>query len=515
MLFHGNASGHDFEFHMNSWIEVENQWKQGILYPRWAEWAQYGYGEARFLFYPPASWMLGAFLGLILPWKVVSGAYVFIALFLSGCSMYVLARRWLLRNDAIFAAALYAANPYALVVIYWRSAYAELLAAALLPLLLFFVLRAEDDTPRASVPLGLIVAAAWLTNAPAAVMVTYSLALLIVIVAVLRRSPRIVLTGVLAVALGFALAGFYLVPAIYEQRWVDISQVFAPGVRPEDNFIFTSGVNPDHSRFNFIVSLVAFAEMAAVAAGAGLCFRRRQPGRQGWWLLTVWAVAASLLLFSFTLVFWRFLPKLRFVQLPWRWLLCLGVPLAVFITSAWKRWLPRAIMVVVLLAVVVFCWRYLQEPWWDNPLDIAELQRYTTERTGYEGTDEYVPLGADATEAPHNERWVTLEGPGKAQIRVLRWAPEDKLVVATVDQPGMLAMHLFNYPAWRVDVNGHAVAGQTRDVTGQLMVPVEKGENRVEVKFVRTWDRTLGGALSLLTALGMAGMAWWRRARRR
>src|SRR5467141_3696048 len=123
-LFLGNPSGHDFEFHIFSWMEAVHQWKQGILYPRWAQFAHWSYGEARFLFYPPTSWNLGAALGAVLPWKLVSGAYTWIALTASGFSMFLLARRWLSGRDAIFAATLYTANPYYLVIVYWRSAQA-------------------------------------------------------------------------------------------------------------------------------------------------------------------------------------------------------------------------------------------------------------------------------------------------------------------------------------------------------------------------------------------------------
>src|SRR5207245_10639928 len=162
-----------------------------IVYPRWAALAYWGYGEARFLFYPPASWTLGSTLGSLLPWKVAPGAYVWLALLASGLSMFALARRWLPSGAALFGAAVCAANPHYIVIVYWRSAFAELLAGALLPLLLLLVLRAQKDWEKVIIPLGLVVAAAWLTNAPAAVMVTYSLALLVVVVAIVQRSPRI------------------------------------------------------------------------------------------------------------------------------------------------------------------------------------------------------------------------------------------------------------------------------------------------------------------------------------
>src|SRR5580692_7681534 len=168
-FFYGSPSGHDFEFHLYTWLEVLSQWKVGIVYPRWAALAHFAYGEPRFLFYPPASWTLGATLSAIFPWIVVSDIYIWLALVAAGVSMFMLARRWCDRRDATFAATLYAVNPYHLVIVYWRSAFAELLAASLLPLLLLLLLR-DEKGQRATALLALLLAASWLVNAPAAVM---------------------------------------------------------------------------------------------------------------------------------------------------------------------------------------------------------------------------------------------------------------------------------------------------------------------------------------------------------
>jgi hypothetical protein len=506
-FFLGNPSGHDFEFHVNSWMEVLQQWRQGIVYPRWAAWAHYGYGEARFVFYPPLSWMLGAALGALLPWRAVPGAFVWLALTLSGCSMFLLAQRWLPRRDALFAAALYAANPYYLVIVYWRSAFAELLAGALLPLLLLCVLRAEQEGRKAIAPLRLIVAAAWLTNAPAAVMVTYSLALLAVVVALARRSPRVLLWAGLAVLLGMGLAAFYVFPAAYEQKWVNISEVLAPGVRPQDNFLFTLINDPDHNRFNLLVSLVAAAEMVLLAGAVGLLRMSRlnsedrvysPEGKALRVALYAWAAAATLLMFSGTFLAWRYLPQLRFLQLPWRWLLCLNVAFAILISMAWRRWLPRLLLCCLMLVVIVLVWQRVQPPWWDTAADIDEMRANIAKGVGHEGTDEYVPAGVDPYEIKQDAPRVTLEGDGEARINIQQWDPEAKSFSADVTAPGKLVLRLFDYPAWKAEVNGHPVAAETREITGQMMIPVTAGKNRVQLTFIRTWDRTAGGVISML-----------------
>ncbi len=219
-------------------------------------------------FIPPASWMLGATLSKIFPWTITSCVYIWVALVAAGSSMFALARRWLDRRDAMFAAVLYAVNPYHLVIVYWRSAFAELLAASLVPLLLLFVLKAVDGERRIVIPLGLVLAGAWLTNAPAAVMIHYSLALLIVFFAWKHRSPRVLLVGAGAIAIGACVAAFYLLPAVYEQRWVNIGEAVSQGSRPQDNFLFMHTTDPDHDAFNHIISWVAVLEMVVIAGAA-------------------------------------------------------------------------------------------------------------------------------------------------------------------------------------------------------------------------------------------------------
>jgi len=489
----GIPSGHDFEFHMNSWIEVVDQWKQGVFYPHWAAMAHYGYGEARFIFYPPFSWTLGAALGAVLPWKIVPAVYFWIVLTLCGCSMFLLARRWLPRGDAIFAAALYAANPYHLVIVYWRSAMAELMAAAYLPLLLLWILRSDEDGPRIVVPLSLLMAAGWLTNVPGAVMMNYSLALLILCCAIAQRSFAVVAYGALAASLGAGLAGFYLAVVVHERCWVHIAQVLAPGVSPPENFLFASTKYPEHDRFNLLVSIVAVAQIAALCGT--LFLLRRLRSQKLWWMLLVWGGVCSVLMARYTLPLWVHLPELRFVQLPWRWLLCLNVGFALTIAMALRAWWLRALACAAVLGILFFVWHRVQTPWWDTAADIKEMLDNQHDGIGNEGTDEYVPATADPDEADQKSPLVRFEGSGRAKIRVERWWSESRLVDVGASAPGRLVLRLFDYPSWKVTVNGHAVKIETADPSGQMIVPVAAGENRVQIIFAGGRDRKVGIAI--------------------
>jgi hypothetical protein len=499
------------EFHLYSWLEVLSQWKHGILYPRWAALAHFGYGEPRLVFYPPASWMSGGLISAIFPWRIASPIYIWIALVLAGTSMFFLVRRWADRRDATFAAVLYVLNPYHLVIVYWRSAFAELLASCLVPLVVLLLLKAAEGERRVLIPLGLVLAGAWLTNAPAAVMIHYSLALLASFFAWRHRSPRVLLIGAAAVALGACLSAFYLVPAIYEQRWVEIANAVSAGSRPVDNFLFIHTTDSEHDAFNRIVSLIAVFEIGVILVAATIGTVRQQPQQELWKALGVWAVACSLLMFPISLFFWRILPKLQFMQFPWRWLLCLSMIVTLFVTVGFRSWWARSVVCLLSILMIVLAWRFIQLPWWDTAADLREMQDFVVTGAGYEGTDEYTPLGADPSAVEKDARKVTVVGPAHAAIDVLRWEAESKVFTVQASAPDRVSVRLFHYPAWRAFVNGHEVETSARENTGQILVPISAGMNEVEMRFIRTWDRTIGGWISFLTMAGVIAGIVWRR----
>jgi len=520
----GNAEGHDFQYHAASWLDVAGQWKEGIVYPRWTEWANYGFGEPRFIFYPPNSWMLGAALGSFLPWNRVPMVFIVLVQTFAGLSAFALARRVLPHRAALFCAACYAANPYALLIVYMRSDFAELLANAFFPLLFIAAFQicellgsrqalCEAALRRATMGFALVFALIWLSNAPAGVIAAYSTAILFCFAAVKRKAWGPLLHGAAGLALGFCLCGFYLLPAAYEQRWVNIAQALSAGLLPSENFLYTAINDPEHTLFNWLVSSVAVL-MIVLAGMAALAARPRDEegssmlSRKLWHGLVLLAGLATLLMLRFTSIFWAHLPKLRFVQFPWRWMSLLAVVFAVFLGRAMARRRWGWILAVATFALIGGTAVVLvQRGWWDTQ-DIPALREAIANGSGFEGTDEYDPAGDDHTNIPTKSPEVmvidtdSIPGPNsRPTIRVDRWSPEDKEVSVSSREAFFLGLRLLNYPAWRAEVNGATVEPQRGDDFSQMIVPVPEGESHVRVRFTRTWDRTLGGALSLVGAL--------------
>jgi hypothetical protein len=522
----GNASGHDFSFHVASWMDAAAQWHQGILFPRWTDGANHGFGEPRFIFYPPISWMFGVVLGLVVPWIFVPAVFIILTQILAGMCAFALGRRLFPPRGALVCAVCYAANPYALLIVYMRSDFAEQLALAFFPLL--FLAAAEllglfDPPVRSArhsiVFLAITFAAVWLTNAPAGVVASYSLATLFAWTALTKKSWRPLLHGTAALALGFGLAGFYLVPAAYEQRWVNISLALASGLQPSQNFLYAVIADAEHNAFNRIASNTAVLMIALTAIFAVLSLPRGRSTappltKSLWSALVTLSVAAAFLMMPVSNLFWQVLPKLRFVQFPWRWMSILAVPFAIFISAAVvhkrMRGYRAASVIVAVLAILACTATYMvRHTWWDSE-DVPVLLEALQNDEGFEGVDEYDPVGDEHSLLPEKSERVTVtpadpeakeKSLSEAEITVQRWTAERKEIHIATRELAVLKLRLLDYPAWSVQVNDAVVVPEQTGESAQITVPLSTGSSHVVVRFIRTPDRTIGALISGVSVL--------------
>ena len=586
-LAHGNSCGHDFDFHLASWFDCLSSWRHGIPYPHWAASANYGAGEPRFVFYSPLTWMLGAALGALLPWTLVPVALTFLLLAGTGLATRALARQALREGAATLAGCVALFSGYARFTAYERTAFAELAGGLWIPLVLLFALRerkvsggslecfqgcsfggqqtrsvflAKKSRPAgfflrcanpesvlrraldgSAVGLALAIAGAWLSNPTVGVMACYLLAAVALIGALLARSWAPVLRSAVGAGLGIGLVALYLVPAAWEQRWVDIHQVTEdPGQTLENNWLFAVHTDPSlalHDAVLHTVSMVAVLMIAAALAGLLVCWLRgRLPAGRRWWIPLALIPAAVLFLqFPVSHWLWNLLPELRFLQFPWRWLLAVEAPMAIFLAAAvwpreaarpWRRVAVGLVCGAAFLAMTCYAARNLYQGCDDEDSVPGMLSTYGSGQ-GFIGTYEYEPIGADnglvATGLPDAclvsdaatvlgvskdsasdetaPAWQAGQGSCAATMSWQSSGPEHKRLSAIVSRPGYLVLRLRSYPAWRLRVNGRAVGDLPPREDGLMAVPVAQGRVDVAVDWTTTPDVIAGRWLSAVSAL--------------
>ena len=543
VLLHGLAAGDDFQFHLLSWLDAQQNWKHGIAYPHWAPNANYGAGEPRFIFYPPLTWMLGAALGSLLPWKLVPPMMLFVLLAATGFATRTLARERVADAPAALAGCIAILSGYALYTAYARAAFAELAGGFWVPLLLMFALR--DRRPEApgwrraldgsTVPLALVVAGAWLSNVPVGIMASYLLAFVAVVVAIVARSVFPIVRAGVATVLGLGLTGCYLLPAVWEQRFVNPGEITdIPLFRIENHFLFPWHIDPVLSvhgvGLGFIVFLLAIPVMSVVA----FVVRTRgcRSENRGWIALGVLPFVVLLLHLPVSEVIWRYAPRLRFMQYPWRLMLLLEAPTGIFLAAAvwprrsgplWQKTLVGVVCGMLLVGSAAFATRQFLLT--RDQSGLAEmLSEY--QAGGLDGIPEYSQAGWDdslvatglpdaclvtnpnivlgaAGSADTNPTWSPEQGTciqtASASVR----EPEHQRIAMTAPRPGWLILKLRSYPAWRITVNGKPAATLARDNDGLIAVPVGDGPVTVAVDWTTTTDAIVGRIVSAL-ALALA-----------
>jgi hypothetical protein len=127
-----------------------------------------------------------------------------------------------------------------------------------------------------------------------------------------------------------------------------------------------------------------------------------------------------------------------------------------------------------------------------------------------------------ASEDGNTPQWDPTNGHCDATYSWLRnrgASPEHLRLTAGIPHAGFLILHLRNYAAWQIRVNGRLVAfGADRAMArlpqredGLMAVPVPAGQVEIAIDWTTTRNEVIGRWLSALALVLLAGLFWLER----
>jgi hypothetical protein len=301
---------------------------------------------------------------------------------------------------------------------------------------------------------------------------------------------------------------------------------FLRGVRYQDNFLFGHIGDPAHDAILRTaslcgVSVVVFALVTMMVAYCRKPAAGDEDGARRRVIVSLGLVTCGIA-FLLTLpsaILWRHLPKLLFLQFPWRFCAVLGATAAALLALALGRAkLQPAVAVVISLSLTLAmtlggnaCFRQVCFP----SFDVAGIVDSFWNGGRYDYTDEYPPVGADGEKLQHSNPsfWVATSPEDAAPVGTDR----DYSVMlsrrldftVTTAAPAFVVLNLRDYPAWRIAINGRSVGARPHREDGLMVLPVGGGTSQIRIAYEHGRDILAGWVVTAVSAMLL--LIVWRR----
>ena len=554
-------AAHDARHDVYFIMEYNITWNEGTLFPRWSpDWA-FGYGYPFFNIYAPGATFIGTLLYRLLPLSLEAAvkATFIVTILVGAWGMWFFARDWLGEKAALIAAVAFVYAPYHLVDIYVRAAMAESLALAITPWVLWAARRvALGPTPLSAVALAIAYAALHLSSNLVALIFTPLLLGYIALLAYkqalgksgwtprLRAWIRALVPPGLGLALGVALAAFFILPALTEARFVNLEQWFGGYYDFHDHFVYFAqlfdprwgfGISEPgpNDPISYQLGLVLFA-LAALAFWGWLSRESRHRLEIGFWLLAL--VVSAWLTTAAAGWAWDYVPFVASAQFPWRYLTLAVIALAALapavlvqhpaIEENGRDWIAALVLAGL---IILGSAPYLRveitppPPGGATLAGLMEFERSSDEMTGMTITAQEIarwsPLAdlyvaglpvenrVDYSRVPQNETLAVDAREHRVDRELVR--------VYAKEEGQRVPFYRQWYPGWTATVmdpgTGEVIdrfpltPEDTYPPYGLLNVPVPAGDHLLLIRFEDTPIRRIGETLSWL-ALTLVGLVF-------
>lgn len=525
-----------FEFHDNTTVvrvfEMTKSLQGGMFPVRWVEDLGYGYGYPIFNFYGPTPYYIGSVFNLI-GFDVLFSTKIMLVLgmLFSSLSMFYLVKKLYGVSPAIVSSVFYAYFPYHAVNLYVRGAVGELFAYAFLPLvfLSLFTLIKKTTLKTRNLPISLISTGSFgifLTstshNLTALMLFVVLVPLMVLLFFVAEKRFNFLVLSVSIIIIGLLLSSFYIIPAVLEMKFTNVTSQVGGGADFSDHYICLTQLWDSQWGFGGStrgcldglsfklgkvgVILLAFSFGLLSLRLYNRKFHYEEKVALGAVILVVFSVFLTLPVSKFL---WEALPFMEYIQYPWRFLNFISLGVAVLIGYLFFR-IPKNLnskTVTLAVILVVFLLTFSNQKLF-NPQFYTNYKSefYTNEEyikyTVSKISDEYMPKSFQKPQSFSDlppAKIVIEKGIGIINDQNADPFSINASYVAQTDL--LLHLNLAYFPAWKAKINGND-AELKSDPRG-MKLEVSEGAGTIGIKFIQTPVEKIANALSTLAFLGV------------
>jgi uncharacterized membrane protein len=510
---YGVPSAQDMIFHVFQADQFNHVLHEGVLYPRWIADFNNGYGSPTFVFYSPLSYYFVSAIMFLTNSLIASMIIaIWFSFFLSGIAMFIATKKMFGGSGNPLPALFYQIIPFHLFDLYVRGTFAELFAYIWFPLIILFLYQTIKSRNRTSaIGLSLSYTGLILTHMVSGFIFSLVIGAYLIYNYFLLEKKKTLLQPIVSLVIGLGLSSIYLIPIVFERKFVQIDYIVTSGVgNYKENFLFTidkfqSGLERFYLPLHTIVVLEVILFLFIVL----LIRKNRQvlsdrPQQHFFIFLSIFAFFLTIPL---SRPVWDIVPGFPFLQFPWRWVPMMEVSLCFLIglifsldsismirSSRLKRLFIYCLIIFSLSSLVIVSKSKIVPDRVVN--DFLAYENISKLYESYEYTPRWV---TDIKEILSEERIEHVSViSGEAEIHVAEWNAEKRVITIKAPEKAVLRIATFYYPGWKAEINGNSIPIRIEKDTGAMLVDIPEGNYTLELSFRDTPLRYYAKLISIV-----------------
>jgi len=504
----------------------------------------YGFGYPLFNYYAPLPYFLAAQLSFLFDLIFATKLIIAIGFIAAGISSYFVSSKIWGKLGGLVTSILYLLGPYHAVQLYVRGSVGELFAYALLPLVLYSVIKiSKDKLPSKNIILCLSVAAFFTSHAISIYMAALLMLVPLIVIGIisikinnfetyLKNLGYYILTP-------FLLASFFLIPAFSETRLTQLSLASANNVKYDDHFVDLSqlwsspwgfggsavgtqdGLSFMIGKFVIILSVVVI--ILFLIRQKRFNFNKFQ--RQILISLSVLGLITLFLMTKTSNFIWQNIPYMQLIQFPWRFLSFINLFLSLIaggvvisLVHLKSNRLRLAISTIFIFAIS-FYQIYPLNHIYDLKTKYFNANGYYQKNSSqiidiknirYEASkisDEYMPKGLQKPTQPSQISEDQISCFVQCSVKNAVFLPDQYSFDILIQEDSPIFLQKSYFPDFRVKVDERPSKIQTGP-SDMLGVYLERGQHHVQFQLHNTRVRTISNALSVFALILLLVYHW-------